>query len=48
MLAQEQWWVINGADLLRALERVDEGYPPDIIYLELVANSEAENYGPAH
>jgi len=38
----EQWWVINGADLLAALVAAHQGSTPDVVYLELVANSEAE------
>lgn len=41
----EQWWTINGADLMAALCRCQEGDSPEIVYLELLANSEGEDYG---
>lgn len=39
-----QWWVINGADLNAALQACHDGTDPDVQYLELVANSETEDY----
>lgn len=35
----EQWWVINGAEVLRALRQAQDGGDPERIYLELFANS---------
>ena len=35
----EQWWVINGAELLAALTRVASGDAPSVAYLELLANA---------
>ncbi len=34
------WWVLNGEDLLGAFDRVREGDDPGVVYLELIANSE--------
>lgn len=41
----EQWWTINGQVLLDSLRRVLIGDEPDVIYLELCANSDATDYG---
>jgi len=41
----EQWWTINGEDLMSALRRCREGDSPEVVYLELLANSESEDYG---
>lgn len=38
----EQWWAINGESLMDALNAAHDGGDPDLIYLELFANSEAE------
>lgn len=37
----EQWWAINGADIMAALERAHGGDEPWIVYTELIANSES-------
>lgn len=42
----EQWWTINGEDVMEALRRCHEGTPPDLVYLELIANSTSEDLGP--
>lgn len=43
----EQWWTINGADILEALQRSYSGDLPDVVYLELLANSDGgTDYGP--
>jgi len=39
MTPDEQWWCINGADLLAALRQAASGDDPEIVYVELVANS---------
>lgn len=39
----EQWWCINGAEILAALERAHTGDDPGIVYLELIANSDIES-----
>ena len=39
MKPSEQWWTINGASLMEALERCADGESPEIMYLELIANS---------
>jgi hypothetical protein len=39
MEPKDQWWVINGGELMRALKRAAEGEDPDLMYLELEANS---------
>lgn len=38
----DQWWCINGAELMAALTRAHDGDRPDVVYLELIANSETE------
>lgn len=38
----DQWWTINGETLLDALKAAHEGGDPDLIYLELFANSDTE------
>lgn len=38
----DQWWCINGADLMAALARAHNGDEPGVVYLELIANSETE------
>jgi len=39
----DQWWVINGADLMNALAAANNGDGPSIVYMELIANSEVSN-----
>lgn len=39
----EQWWSINGQALLDALNRAHAGDSPDVVYLELWANSDVED-----
>lgn len=41
----EQWWTINGADLMAALERAHDGDLPGVVYLELLVNSDGTDYG---
>lgn len=36
----EQWWTINGQAILDALTAAHEGTSPDLVYLELHANSD--------
>lgn len=36
----EQWWALNGQILMNALHRCHEGENPEIMYLELIANSD--------
>lgn len=36
----KQWWTINGQVLMDALYRCYEGEKPEIMYLELIANSD--------
>jgi len=38
----EQWWTINGAELLAALGRAHDGDDPGVVYLELLVNSTTE------
>jgi hypothetical protein len=38
------WWTISGQALMDALRRVEEGETPDLVYLELLANSDVEDY----
>lgn len=35
---EDQWWCINGAELMAALQRVADGDGPGVAYLELLAN----------
>lgn len=42
---EEQWWSINGRDIMNALEEAARGTDPGIVYMELCANSEATDYG---
>lgn len=39
------WWAISGEDFLAALKRAHAGENPELIYAELYANSEIENFG---
>ena len=41
----DQWWAINGADLMAALERAHNGDLPGVVYLELLVNSDGTDYG---
>ena len=41
----EQWWTIRGDDIMEAMRRAAAGEDPDLIYLELVANSDCTDYG---
>lgn len=41
----DQWWVINGDDLLDHLRRAKAGEDPDLLYLELAANSTSDDEG---
>lgn len=34
------WWAISGEAMLDALRRVEAGESPDLVYVELYANSE--------
>lgn len=38
------WWVIHGEELLDGLRRAAAGDDPDIVYAELYANSDTEDY----
>lgn len=40
----EQWWAINGQDIMDALQRAHDGAEPWLVYLELIAGSESEDY----
>jgi len=35
----EQWWAINGQVLMDSLHRCHDGENPEMMYLELIANS---------
>lgn len=39
----EQWWTINGQSLMDALHAAHDGDDPNIVYLELLANSDVEH-----
>ena len=36
------WWCISGEALLDALRQVAAGDNPDVVYMELLANSQTE------
>jgi hypothetical protein len=36
------WWSISGEALLNALRQVAAGDDPDVVYMELLANSKTE------
>ena len=36
----DRWWVIAESELLRSLREAFDGAPPDLVLLELTANSE--------
>lgn len=38
------WWSISGEELLAALRRVGAGDSPDVVYMELLANSRTEHH----
>ncbi len=38
------WWTIHGETLLEALREAAETGQPDLVYAELYANSEHEDY----
>lgn len=38
------WWVIHGEALLDGLRRAAAGEDPDVVYAELYANSDHEDY----
>lgn len=40
----EQWWTINGEDMLALIRRAHAGEDPDMLYLEAIANSEREEH----
>lgn len=42
MRPDEQWWTINGDELMGVLKRAHEGEDPDLLYVELVANSSTD------
>lgn len=41
------WWTISGEALLAALHRAKDGDDPDVVYAELYANSDHEDYRDA-
>lgn len=41
----EQWWTINGADIMAALEKVKQGDEPWVVYAELLVNADTTDYG---
>jgi len=36
------WWTISGEALLKALRQVASGDSPDVVYMELLINSQTE------
>ena len=38
----DAWWVIHAEELRKALRRCYRGEDPEIMYLELIANSEQQ------
>ena len=41
----EQWWCINGASFMAALDRAHLGESPEVVYLECLVNSDTTDYG---
>lgn len=41
---RDAYWVIYGQELFDALTRVADGDDPEIVFIELYANSEREDY----
>jgi hypothetical protein len=39
------WWSISGETIMEMLHRAHDGEDPDMLYLELTANSETMDYG---
>jgi hypothetical protein len=44
---RQQWWVLNGEDLLSNLKRASAGEQPELLYIEMVANSATERPCPS-
>lgn len=42
--AIKRWWVIEESELLAALRRVGDGQDPDVMLVELLANSSSEQH----
>ena len=42
--ASEMWWVVNGEVLLSSLNRAQSGEDAEMLYLELLANSDTEDF----
>ena len=42
--ASEMWWVVNGEVLLSSLKRAQSGEDAEMLYLELLANSDTEDF----
>lgn len=42
----DAWWVIHSEVLQDALARAHAGEDPEILYVELIANSNTEDYRP--
>lgn len=42
---KERWWVIHEEELKAAISRAHDGEDPDLVMLELTANSRREDVG---
>jgi len=42
MTRDTSWWCISGEQLIAALRQVAAGDDPNVVYLELLANSQSE------
>jgi hypothetical protein len=38
------WWTIHGETILESLRRCAEGESPDVVYAELYANADTEDF----
>ena len=45
-MSNDTWWCISGEELLDAFQRVAAGKDPDVMYSELLANSQIEHVPP--
>lgn len=42
--AAEQWWVVNADELRAALHRAHNGTDPEVVFIELYANTTTEEH----
>ena len=39
------WWTMSGKDLMAALKQAHDGETPEMVYMEMYANSTSKDYG---